>query len=104
MLDEETKARLPKLYSTEHLGLKALAQVKFFSPYSDWVWYASEFDGGDICFGLVAGHEIELGDFSLSELEALRGVRGSLIERDQHVTPTTLKELQERHQRERRGA
>ena len=99
LLDQETRARLPKLYSGEQLGLEAKAQVKFFTPDSSWTWYASEFDGEDIFFGLVAGQEIELGYFSLSELQEARGPRGLPIERDLYFKPKSLKELKELHER-----
>ena len=82
-------------------GLDSLAQVKFFTPDSNWTWYASEFDGEDIFFGLVVGFEVELGYFSLSELQSVRGPWGLPIERDLHFEPKTLKELQEMHQRQR---
>lgn len=52
--------------------MDALAQVKFFTPDSNWTWYASEFDGQDIFFGLVAGQEMELGYFSPAELKESR--------------------------------
>jgi hypothetical protein len=35
--------------------------VKYFTPDSNWTWYASEFDGEDTFFGPVAGFEVELG-------------------------------------------
>ncbi|GAB4422344.1 MAG: hypothetical protein Kow00106_19510 [Anaerolineae bacterium] len=98
-LDEETRKRLPPLYSGEELGLEAMAQVKFFTPDSHWSWYASEFDGEDILFGLVIGHEIELGYWSLSELRQVRGPLGLLVERDPDFEPTSLRELKERHER-----
>ena len=64
--------------------------MKFFTPDSNWTWYASEFDGEDIFFGLVAGFEIELGYFSLSELKEARGPLGLPIERDRFFEPTDL--------------
>jgi hypothetical protein len=64
--------------------LDALAQVKFFISDAQWTWYASEFDGEDIFFGLVIGLEIELGYFSLSELKSVKGPLGLPIERDLH--------------------
>jgi hypothetical protein len=99
LLDEKSREKLPPLYSNEELGLDAVAQVKFFTPDSNWSWYPSEFDGEDVFFGLVAGHEVELGYFSLSELEAVKGPLGLPIERDRHYQPKTLKELKELHER-----
>ncbi len=102
LLDAESREKLPPLYSGEEKGLEAQAQVKFFTPDSNWTWYASEFDGEDILFGLVSGMEVELGYFSLKELEEVRGPLGLPIERDLHFEPKTLKELQEIHEREHR--
>lgn len=99
LLPEELKEKLPKLYANEQQGLDALAQVKFFMPDGSWTWYASEYDGQDICFGLVIGHEIELGYFSLSELEQIRGSLGLPVERDRHFEPKTLRELKSIHER-----
>lgn len=36
LLDDVSRAKLPNLYSNEHLGLKAVAQIKFFTPDSNW--------------------------------------------------------------------
>ena len=100
---DKVREKLPPLYNGEELGLMAQALVKFFTPDSNWVWYASEFDGDDIFFGLVSGFAIELGYFSLSELQSVRGPFGLPIERDLHFKPQTLKALQEKHQNEERG-
>lgn len=101
LLTEELRQRLPMLYETEERGLEALAQVKFFTPDSNWTWYASEFDGEDIFFGLVAGLEVELGYFSLQELKEIRGPLGLPIERDLYFEPTDLRELQQQHRDDR---
>ena len=55
LLPKEIKEQLPQLYANEELGLMAQALVKFFTPDAQWTWYASEFDGEDIFFGLVIG-------------------------------------------------
>jgi hypothetical protein len=102
LLDAKSCERLPELYSGEELGLQAVAQVKFFTPDSNWTWYASEFDGEDIFFGLVVGFEMELGYFSLSELESVRGPLGLPIERDRWFEPRRLGELKQQHEEERR--
>ncbi len=66
--------------------------AKFFTPDSNWTWYATEFDGEDTFFGLVSGFEEELGYFSLSELQSVTGPLGLHIERDIHWTPKPLSE------------
>ena len=63
LLDQASREKLPPLYSQEEQGLDAVAQVKFFTPDSNWTWYASEFDGDDIFFGLVSGFRAGVGLF-----------------------------------------
>jgi len=101
LLDDASREKLPPLYSGEELGLEALAPVKFFTPDNSWSWYISEFDGDDIMFGLVIGHEIELGYFSIEELKSVKGPMGLPIERDLYFKPKTLRELREYHQKGR---
>lgn len=93
LINNEIKSKIPKLYEQDSKGLNATAYVKFFTPDSNWTWYATEFDGEDIFFGLVDGFVKELGYFSLSELESVKGPSGLKIERDLYFEPTTLKEL-----------
>lgn len=99
LLPEEIATKLPALYTTEGLGMNAVAQVKFFTPDSSWTWYVVEFDGVDTCFGLVIGHVTEMGYFSLAELESVRGPWGLPIERDRYFQPTPLEKLTEGRRR-----
>ena len=92
LLPPEVLAALPPLGATEY-DTNALARVKFFYPDFSWTWYAVEFDGDDLFFGLVDGFERELGYFRLSELLANRGKFGMEIERDFYFTPTRLSVL-----------
>jgi hypothetical protein len=101
LLDKVSREKLPPLYSGEEKGLEALAQVKFFTPDSNWTWYASEFAGEDIFFGLVSGFEVELGYFSLKELQEFHGPLGLQIERDLFFEPQTLGRLMEINRNEK---
>ena len=92
LLTSEIKAQLPLLYTTENEP-DPTARVKFFTPDSSWTWYATEFDGEDLFFGLVQGHCEELGYFSLSELQSVKGPMGLPIERDLYFEPTALSKL-----------
>ncbi len=103
LLPDDLRAQLPELYANEEQGLDAPAVVKFFTPDAGWTWYASEFDGEDLFFGLVAGLDVELGYFSLSELKTVRGPWGLPIERDRYFEPRSLRELKEMHDRQRQG-
>ena len=93
LLTKAIRRQLPPLGSQESKGLDAVAWVKFFTPGSSWTWYASEFDGSDLFFGLVKGWEEELGYFGLQELEQLRGHLGLPVERDRFFQPTSLRKL-----------
>lgn len=94
LLTAEIRRALPPLRSTETLEMDAPIIVKFFTPTSNWTWYATEFDGEDMFFGLVHGLEKEFGYFSLSELESVQGPYGVGIERDLYFgTQHTVREF-----------
>jgi hypothetical protein len=102
LLPKEIREQLPPLYSQDGKGGKAVVHVKYFTPSSSWTWFATEGEpvldesGKEVdfkFFGLVEGHEKELGYFVLSELEEVRGPMGLPIERDLHFKPKTLEEI-----------
>lgn len=84
--------KIPALYSQDGLGTDATAYVKLFTPDANWTWYITEMDPetGE-CFGVVCGHEREMGYFSLQELENIRGPIGLPVERDRFFDPTPVK-------------
>jgi hypothetical protein len=55
LLTEELREQLPPLYSQEKVSDPQVI-CKFFTPDSQWTWYALEFDGEDIFFGVR--HEV----------------------------------------------
>ena len=100
MLTKENRKNLPPLYSQDCRGYDAIAHVKFFTPWSNWTWWATEGspvlddDGNETdfeFFGLVSGFEKELGYFRLSELESVTGFAGLKIERDRYFTPQPIR-------------
>jgi len=94
LLTKEIQKRLPALYSTEKVPLDdKIVQVKFFTPDSNWTWFAVEFDGEDLFWGLVDGHEKEWGYFSLKELETTKGPWRLYIERDKWFNPTRFGDI-----------
>ncbi len=92
LLTDELRRALPALYSTEN-DTDPVALAKFFTPWTSWTWYATEYDGEDTFFGMVDGLERELGYFSLRELESITGPAGLTIERDLYFKPTPLSRL-----------
>jgi hypothetical protein len=55
LLTNEVRKVLPPLFSQEGSGDDTTVYVKFFDPWSQWTWYATEFDGKDEFFGIVIG-------------------------------------------------
>jgi hypothetical protein len=92
LLPTSIRSELPPLGATEE-ERDPLVRAKFFYPDFSWTWYAIEFDGDDLFFGLVDGFERELGYFRLSELMANRGKFGMEIECDLFFTPCRLSTL-----------
>jgi len=110
LLTKANRRSLPKLYSQENVK-DPTVQVKFFTPDSNWTWFATE--GSYVCpehgnydcsecpqpwsnflfFGLVHGFEKELGYFSLSELESAVGPMGLHVERDLYFDPIPLSQV-----------
>ena len=92
LLPPELLATLPALYSTEKIDDPPV-KAKFFTPWTNWTWYvteASQEDDDVRFFGLVDGHEKELGYFVLSDLMSVRGPGGLTIERDLHFKEEPL--------------
>ena len=95
LMPAEVRKNLPDLYSTEDVPLEEkVLGAKFFSPYSNWTWYAVEFDGEDTFFGYVEGFENEWGNFSLNEIAGAT-LSGSLpaVERDTSFRPIKFGDL-----------
>ena len=68
--------------------------AKFFTPWSNWTWYLmNKSPDTDYCWGIVRGIALEMGSFSIDELESIAGPLGMNIERDQHFTPIKAKTL-----------
>ena len=95
LITKEIEAKLIKspLYSHEG-NPRPDVIVKFFTPWTNWTWYVIEGEkqeeGDWLFFGLVEGHETELGYFTLSELQSVKGPGGLTIERDMYFTNMVL--------------
>jgi len=99
LMTEALKKQLPPLGKTAQTEPdEIIVQVKYFCPFNRWTWYAFEFDGRDIFYGLVYGDFTEYGSFSLTELETIRMPFGyPAVERDLYFEPTSLEEVKAEH-------
>ncbi len=97
LIPDDLISTIPDLYSTEDEE-DPICHIKLFTPDANWTWYITELSvsDGDTGFGYVVGLESELGYFSLSEIEAVRGHLGLPVERDLGFTPTRLSEVKKR--------
>ena len=89
--------KIPTLYATEKTPCDdKICQVKFFHPFSNMTWYATEYDPETgMFFGWVFnGQSSEWGNFSLAEMKSLK-VRGLGMERDRWFKPTKMKDIQD---------
>ena len=77
--------------------------AKFFTPWTNWTWYLmNKKPGEDYCWGIVEGHAIEAGSFTLSELEEIAGPYGLEIQRDLSFVPLKANDLwKELHEEQR---
>lgn len=87
---------LPKLYEQQRLDdSQAMAYLKF-TARNGWEWYVMEYDGKDKFYGLVYGHVLERGYFSLKDIASILSdpyrneERYPVVNRDQRFEPQTL--------------
>jgi len=58
LMTEEIKKTLPQLYSTEQ-EKDPIARVKFFTPWTNWTWYATELGcRPDCCKNMLLGRRL----------------------------------------------
>ena len=83
LLTQEILNKFKKVGSQENIKNPQII-VKFFHPASNYTWFATEYDQeNQMFFGMVHGHDKELGYFSLKELANVF-VRGLKVERDMY--------------------
>jgi len=94
LLTKALALRFAQIGCQEDKGESALIICKFFTPWSNWTWYATEYNAEDrTFFGYVEGHFPEWGYFSLGEMEEVKGPYGLKIERDLHFRERPVREI-----------
>jgi hypothetical protein len=90
-IEKAAQAQYPKGSDLETQKVVA----KFFDPTGSWTWYLMNEDPADpdYLWGIVKGFEVEIGSFSLSELQTTKVRFGLGIERDLYFTPKPAKEV-----------
>ena len=81
LLTDELRAQL--LVNGRERDADHIPVVKFFNPFGEGVWLATELDAdGDTLYGLADFGEPELGSFSLEEMSSVRLPFGMGIKHD----------------------
>ncbi|KKM76660.1 hypothetical protein LCGC14_1377840 [marine sediment metagenome] len=104
--------KVPPIGSQDGLCDEAVVYAKVFCPQNGWRWYITEYnpETGE-AFGLVQGHEVELGTFALDHPSGVDSWGGEDMqsqndnwqgrysyppfERDLHFRPTTIEKVRE---------
>lgn len=90
LMTKQIARQVPALGATD--GTDAIVRAKYFTPWSSWTWYLTEYDPETgMGYGLVVGMEVEFGYFDLGEMARGRG--RTAVERDQYFTPRRLSAL-----------
>ena len=94
LLTNEQLQTIPNLYETENQK-DPICHLKLFLPSTNRTWDNKELEEADLntCYGFVDGLEKELGYFTLSELENLKGAFGLKVELDTSFKPTKLSKI-----------
>ena len=88
MFDEDN-IDIRKILDLFEIELTQLAESKVTL---DWKWFLMNMDkDGEYCCGIVKGHEVEMGSFSLDELKSMQ----PRIQRDLYFEPMKAKDVWE---------
>jgi hypothetical protein len=97
LLTKEISDKLQEQFS-KGSDFEQMVVAKFFDPCGSWAWYVMNQNpkDPDYLWGIVKGFEVEMGSFSLSELQTFKGRFGLGIERDLYFTPIPASEIWEK--------
>ena len=70
--------------------MEQMIVAKYFDKGGDWQWFLMNMEDENYCWGIVKGFEVEMGSFSLTELEEVLGRR---LERDLYFEQVKAKDL-----------
>lgn len=84
---------LPNLEAQYSKGGHVIAHARIFNPKSGTVWYAAEFDGEDVFFGIIEERVKRLGYFTRSAIENECTSNGGRVQRDRDWKPTEIEKI-----------
>ena len=94
LLTKEITEKATKQYDKGSDMDDQMIVAKFFNPMGDWTWYLMNLDKDeDYAWGIVDGDAVEMGSFSMKELQDIKLPLGLGIERDIYFEPVPASEL-----------
>ena len=77
--------------------MEQMVVAKYFDAMGGWKWFLMNKKKDDsYCWGIVKGFEVEMGSFSIDELESIKLPFGLGIERDTLFEPMKAKDVWDR--------
>ena len=93
LLTKEITEKATKQYD-EGSDMEQMVVAKFFNPIGNGTWYLMNMDKDeDYCWGIVDMFAIEMGSFSMRELQSIQLPLNMGIERDKYFEPIKASEL-----------
>ena len=87
LLTKKIKEQATKQYD-EGTDMEQMVVAKYFDPMGSWKWFLMNMHKDeDYCWGIVKGNAVEMGSFSMKELEGIQLPLGLKIERDLYFEP-----------------
>ena len=95
LMTKEIKEQAEKQYK-QGSDMEQKVVAKYFDPVGSWKWFLmNKKKDDDYCWGIVKGNEVEMGSFSMRELEDIHLPFGLGIERDLYFEPMKASEVWE---------
>ena len=91
LLTKKIKEQAIKQYD-EGSDMEQMVVAKYFDAMGDWKWFLMNMHkDDDYCWGIVKGHEVEMGSFSMEELKSMQ----PRLQRDLYFEPMKAKDVWE---------
>ena len=93
LLTKEITKKATKQYD-EGSDMEQMVVAKYFNPTGNGTWYLMNMDKDeDYCWGIVDMFAVEMGSFSMRELQGIKLPLNMGIERDKYFEPIKASEL-----------
>ena len=93
LMTKEIQRKAEKQYE-QGSDMEQKVVAKYFNPAGRGTWYLMNTEpGSDYAWGIVDLFEVEMGSFSIRELESIKLPFGLTVERDRYFEPMKAKDV-----------